>query len=174
MRPLLGTVGVLAALGVGGTAYAVTSGGAPPAPATAVSSAAATLTTGPAGGGAGLRIRALLRRTDHATVEIKRSGQWVTYDLDRGTVTAVSPSSITLQRPDGQSITFTIGSATKFKGVGSESQVQLQKPALVLSTNGAAVRIRQASGPAAGGGAASQGTSPATSSAAGNPGGNPT
>jgi hypothetical protein len=91
-----------------------------------------------------LRLRAQLRRTDHATVEVKTKGRWVTYDLDRGTVSAVSPTSITLARPDGQSVTFTIGPATRFRGVGSESAIALHQPALVVSENGAALRIRQA------------------------------
>jgi hypothetical protein len=94
---------------------------------------------------------------------VKVHGQWVTYDLDRGSVSAVSPASITLARPDGQSVTFSIGPSTRFRGVDSEAAIQVHQPALVISENGAALVIRQRpSGSGAGGaGAAAGGASTA-------------
>lgn len=147
-RAAFGAVGVLAAVGVGGTAYAATSSsGSTPAPSGVT---AATPATPAAGGAHHARARKLLDRADHATVEIKVKGQWVTYTIDRGKVTAVSPTSITLLRPDGQSVTDSIGSTTKFTGVTSESAIKTQAPATVLSDNGAALRIHQGTKAAAG------------------------
>lgn len=140
-------IGVLAVAGAGGTAYAATgsgpSGPAPTAPTAAnggVGALAARATHS--------RPRSLLQRADHATVELKVKGQWVTYTLDRGRVTAVSPTSITLARPDGQTVTETINSATRYSGVTSESAVQLQRPAVVVSDGGTALRIHQGQIPA--------------------------
>lgn len=139
-KTAFGALGVLAALGIGGTAYAATSS-SPAAPPAGGSSTAAIQ---PAARAAHPYIRSLLRRADHASIELKVKGQWVTYDVDRGTVTAVSPTSITLARPDGQSVTEAISPATRFRGVSSESGIQLHRPALVVSQGGTAVRIRQA------------------------------
>ena len=132
----VGAVGAIAVLGIGGTAYAAsspTSGtsatNTPQAPPASVSKA---------------RLGAILRRTDHATFEVKVKGQWVTYTLDRGQVSAVSPTSITLARPDGQSVTDAITPNTKYRGVTSESGIQLNKSAIVLSQNATALGIRQA------------------------------
>ncbi len=129
-KTAFGAAGVVAALAAGGTAYAATS-----------SSPGAT---GPTAAGPVPAVRRLLQRADHATVEVKVKGQWVTYTLDRGEVTAVSPTSITLTRPDGQIVTDTIGPATKFAGVASEASLQADRRALVVSEGGAALRIRQA------------------------------
>ena len=136
-KSVVAGIAVAAAVGLGGTAYAATDPGG----------------TNPALPGSGgtvdpavhsNRPRTLLGRTDHATLELKVKGQWVTYTMDRGEVTAVSPSSITLARPDGQSVTETINSATRFGGVTSEAGVRLSHRAAVISDNGVALRIRQA------------------------------
>jgi hypothetical protein len=136
----VGAVGALAVLGIGGTAYA----------ATTPSSTSAT--NGSQAAPAALsksKLGAILRRTDHATLEVKVKGQWVTYTIDRGKVSAVSPTSITLARPDGQSVTEAITSSTKYRGVTSESGIQVNKSAIVLSDNGSALGIRQAKSSAA-------------------------
>ena len=135
--------GVIAALGAGGTAYAATSTGStgPTAPA-----ATSTGGAGPAANPQshpGKRHLTLLQRTDHATAEVKVRGQWVTYTLDRGKVSAASSTSITLALPDGQNVTDAISATTKFGGVSSESSIRIGQMARVVSLNGAAVRIRQ-------------------------------
>jgi hypothetical protein len=129
----VGAVGALAVLGIGGTAYAASP-----------SSSSGTSATSGSAQVAKARLGAILRRTDHATLEVKVQGHWVTYTLDRGKVSAISPTSITLARPDGQSVTETITPNTKYRGVASESGVQLNKSAIVLSDNGTALGIRQA------------------------------
>ncbi|MGH9076043.1 MAG: hypothetical protein ACRDY0_01070 [Acidimicrobiales bacterium] len=130
-----GAVGALAAVGLGGTAYAATTSSGSPGPTAGAATPAAH---------AHHRARSLVARSDHATIEVKVKGHWVTYTLDRGQVSAVSPTSITLARPDGQSVTDAITSTTKLRGVTSEPAIQQGKPALVVSTNGDAVRIHQA------------------------------
>lgn len=135
-KGIIAGVGALAVLAAGGTAYAAT--GSSNGDGTPGSAAVAQLDSGRG------HARALLRRADHATVELKVKGQWVTYTLDRGTVTAVSPTSITLARPDGQSVTETLTSQTRYRGVTSEAAIRTGRPALVVSEDGSALRVRQA------------------------------
>ena len=80
---------------------------------------------------------------------MKVKGQWVTFVLDRGKVATVSPTAITLQRPDGQSVTLQITSATHFNGVASEAAVRTGVTATVISDNGTARRVAQRAHPAA-------------------------
>jgi hypothetical protein len=136
----LGAIGGIACLGIGGTAYAATASGPSSGAPSTSSGAPSTGTTAPA---ATRHHRSLIDRAEHATVELKVKGKWVTYTLDRGKVTAVSPTSITLARPDGTSVTDAINSATKFRGVTSESGVSVGKDAGALSSNGTALRITQ-------------------------------
>ncbi len=157
-KTILGAVGVVAALGVGGTAWAATGGpsGSGRAGSGQALTAATTAPSGSAttpGAKALARAGSILSRADHATVELKVKGQWVTYSVDRGRVGAVSPTSITIDRPDGHSVTETINSSTKFTGVSGGGAVQTGRAAMVISENGVAVRIRQATGSAAGGAA---------------------
>ena len=87
---------------------------------------------------------ALFRRADHGTLEVKnKAGQWVTYTFDKGKVTAVSASSITLARPDGQSVTIAITAETKFRGVSSAADVTVGRAAIVVSDNGHALWVAQ-------------------------------
>jgi hypothetical protein len=140
------TAGAVVILGGGGVAWAATTGGTSAGhtstPTAATAAPGSSSTTNPRAVRA-RGLRATLARADHATVEIKRAGRWVTVTYDQGTVTAASPSAITLRRPDGQSTTLTIGSTTKFAGVSSASAVQLNKPARVISQNGSALRVAQ-------------------------------
>jgi hypothetical protein len=87
--------------------------------------------------------RSLLKRADHASIELKVKGHWVTYVLDRGQVTAVSGTAISLARPDGQSVTLTIDSATRFGHKGSVTAIRTGSDATVISDNGAAIRVAQ-------------------------------
>lgn len=145
-RAAVVAIGLVTAACAGGTAYAATgSGPAPGGQGTRPSGVASQTARHPGRPG-----RSLLQRADHATVEVRVKGRWVTYTLDRGRVTAVSPTSITLSRPDGQSVTDAIGPSTKYEGVGSETAVQLHRPATVLSDAGTALRVRQRPAAAAG------------------------
>ena len=92
------------------------------------------------------RAAGLLARADHASVEVEVKGQWVTYDLDRGTVGSVSAASITLDRPDGTDVTLSLSPSTVFKGIASEGAVVVGHEARVVSENGAALRVAQGTG----------------------------
>jgi len=86
-------------------------------------------------------LNALLGRADYATVELKVKGSWVSYELDRGKVSSISSTSVTVARPDGQSATEAISSTTKFSGL-SQTSIAVGDPISVISTGGTALRIR--------------------------------
>lgn len=121
----------------GATVFAASTASPTPAP-----TAAPTAKSGTPG-------RSLLSRADHATVEIKKGGKWVTVDVDRGNVTAASTSSITLSRPDGQSVTLQLSSSTKFRGkeATSASALKTGVRAVVVSQNGAATSVTEGAKP---------------------------
>lgn len=152
-KAAVGAATLVAVLGAGGTAWAVesaattTSGQVPASAVTGSTSATTTpATPGAKSGKAGGRVGGLLARADHATVEIKAKSGWETVEWDRGNVTASSATSITLQRPDGQSVTEAITSTTKYRGTGSIAVVG--QPAQVISLNGSALRVAQGGGAA--------------------------
>lgn len=130
----VGAVGVLALAGGGSAAYAASSGGSTPS---------TTAPSAPAVHGAHRGARGLLERSDHTTVEVKVKGQWVTYTIDRGKVTADSATSISLSRRDGQNVTLTVNPATKYHGVSGPAAIQTGKGARVVSQNGTAIGISQ-------------------------------
>jgi len=140
-----GAVAAIASVGAGFGAYALTAPAAASASASsapvnlAVSSQPTASTHTPKAH----RRRTLLERTDHATVEVKVKGKWVTIELDRGKVTPVSGSSIKLSLPDGSSVTETITSSTKFTGITGASSIRPNVRATVISENGDALRIAQ-------------------------------
>lgn len=91
------------------------------------------------------RARGILRHTDYATVEVRQHKQWVTVTLNRGTVTSVSGTSITLLRPDGQSATIALSATTHYRGLPtSATTVQTGKRAAVISQNGTARMVFEA------------------------------
>lgn len=97
----------------------------------------------------GLRHRAgvLGRRAIHGDLIVKgRAGQFENVSFDKGKVTAVSATSITIERPDGQSVTKTIDGDTKFRGVDGWQGIKTDKGALVVSKGDKAVMIGQRDG----------------------------
>ena len=149
MRKKLAAVGVGAAvlLGTGGAvAWAQTSGPTPTTtPATTAPASAAAPASKPAATVGRPVIRAVARRTVHADLIVKdKSGAYVTVTIDRGTVSAVNATSITLDRADGKQATLTINNDTKVHGVASVSAVQTGKAATVVSRDGTATQIVQA------------------------------
>ncbi len=87
----------------------------------------------------------VLARADHATFEVRRAHQWVTITLDRGQVTSVDASSVTLARPDGRSVTVPLQPSTKYGGAAtSAATVQKGRRATVISEQGKAVRVAEA------------------------------
>jgi len=83
-------------------------------------------------------VRALVQAGVHSDVNIVRAdGSTESFSLDRGRVTASSPTSVTLQRPDGKSVTLAIVATTKIHGT-----LGVGRPVLVVSQNGTALRVR--------------------------------
>jgi hypothetical protein len=143
----LAVVGAVLA-GAGTVAWASSNNGSSSNSTTAMVTAASTTTSGTTGK-ATRKGLSILRRADHGTVEIKVKGTngaaatWQTFTFDRGKVSAVSATSITVARPDGQSATLAITPTTKFRGVTSWQQVTTAKGAIVVSENGTATQILQ-------------------------------
>ena len=126
-------------------------GAVPSASGVAVAPAAAC------GRGRGGMLRRLLARSAHASLVVRdRSGQWVTVDVDRGTVKSISSTSITLLRPDGVTVTAVLSSSTKFLRQ-PESSVVAGDRAVVLQVGGTAryVLVGKPAGANAGNGAGS-------------------
>ena len=141
---------VAAAVIVGGT---VVAGGGAAAYAASTSSTpsnppAAGTPSSPSGV-ASARHRSVLDRADHASVEVRRQGHWVTITIDRGNVTAVSATSITLARPDGQSVTIALEPTTRYRGKEATSAAALKTGvrARVTSMNGSALAVSEGSTP---------------------------
>jgi Domain of unknown function (DUF5666) len=98
----------------------------------AVLTASAVAVAGPAKKQDGLLVRVV-----HADINrISASGVSRKTTLDRGDVTALSATSISLRRADGKSVTLAVSQATKVRGM-----VAAGKKALVLSRNGTAILV---------------------------------
>ncbi|MGF7235144.1 MAG: hypothetical protein ACQSGP_09315 [Frankia sp.] len=107
------TGGVLA---VGGGALAANTFISPAGAAsvTASTSPAASASAAPTKTAAAKHPRlAVARRVVHGEFTAKTKTGYQVFDAQRGTVTAVSPSSITIKSPDGFTATYTVTSATK-------------------------------------------------------------
>ena len=133
-------IAATAVLGAGAYAYADTGAPGPSISGAAQAGAGAAAN---AAAGAGRRL-GILRRAEHGDLIVRGKDGFQNVSFDRGKVTAVSDTSITVQRPDGQSVTKTIDSSTKFKGVTSAGDVQTGKPAIVVSNGDHAVAVAQA------------------------------
>lgn len=146
---------VLSVGGVAGIAYALTSGGpstAGSAGSTSGSSSSSGSTSGtPTGAsaqsgaakgkGAVSRLGSLIDRAVHAEVVVaKAGGGYETIDLDRGTVSAVSSTSVTVSPLDGAApVTATITSSThepKSVTISEGEQV------ILISSDGNALLLR--------------------------------
>jgi hypothetical protein len=87
------------------------------------------------------RIGKLMRRSvqDQFTVKGKNN-TWVTVNIDRGTVSSISSTSITVSIPDGKTVTAPITSTTKFVGIKEASIVSGDR-VIVVEKNNSAVLI---------------------------------
>jgi hypothetical protein len=133
---LLTGIGVLAAGSVAGVSVALTSsssGSAAPAVATSATKSSSATIARP-------RERALqvLRRAVHGDVEIATKNGFVTFEFDRGTVTSISTSAITVLRPDSQSVTESVSGTTRMPKPGVPAKGQ---NFVVISTGGKALYI---------------------------------
>jgi len=128
-------------LGVGAYAWAQ---GAPQRPTSGDQTAAAQPNASGHPGRGGHRFGPLGRAIHGDVIVRGQSGNgFENVTFDRGQVTAVSASSITVKRPDGQSVTKAIDANTKFRGVQSAGDVKTGKPALVVSKGNTATVVGQ-------------------------------
>ena len=126
-------------LGAGATALAVTgtSGSTPSSPSTSSTSSTAPASPSTAKGGQRAKARAIAigrKNFQHGTWVTKDGSTEVTHDAIRGSVTAVSATSITVKATDGVSQTYLVSSATKVhsraagKGKGKTGPITDVKP----------------------------------------------
>ena len=92
--------------------------------------------------------RGQLRRAVHGDLVVRTKDGFENVSFDRGKVTAASASSITIERPDGVSVTKAVTPETRFKGIDSADQLEPGKGALVVSKGDGAVLIAQRNGEA--------------------------
>ncbi len=80
-----------------------------------------------------------LGRAGHAEVVVPKQGaegQWETVIVDRGQVTAASADSISVQRPDGPTVTVRVVAATKVKGAATVAELTAGRQVVVVSAAG--------------------------------------
>ena len=155
---LVAAIGVLAAGSVAGVSFALTSNsGSPPAAAAATN---ASTSSAPKANDVRQRALRILRRSVHGQIEIATKSGFVTFEFDRGVVTSISSSEITILRPDGQSVTEAITGSTRMpeKGVPSKGQ-----NVIVISVGGNSYRIVDVGAFRATGGNSSGGSSTGSS-----------
>ncbi len=133
-RIVIGSAVVLGSVGIGGAGFAAIEGGA--AGATTASTPAASH---PSAKAHTLR-RFIRRHTIDATFTLKTKNGYETLDLARGTVGSISPTSITVDSPNGTTLSASITSATKFHNT-SEAQLAMGDKVGVISYNGVARMI---------------------------------
>jgi len=143
--------GIIGAGVAGGLTYAAVS---TPAGASSTIGAAAdnvisAAQPGPGAGPAAGRLRGmgrrgLLARLEHGQLTLQTKQGDRTIDLQRGTVSSVSPTSISVTSPDKFAGTYTIDSSTKVRtrtGLVSASSIHTGDTVLVVATAGKALRI---------------------------------
>jgi hypothetical protein len=151
-RVVWAATGIIGAGVAGGLTYAAV---ATPAAASsdlgsAVDSAMSAVAPGDAGqpGHMGMRMgmgrHAMLNRIEHGELTLKTRNGDRTVDLQRGTVSAVSPTSISVTSADKFPGTYAVDSATKVRtrsGLGSISSVHVGDQVFVVASAGKALRI---------------------------------
>jgi hypothetical protein len=134
-RRIVAAAIVAAGLATAGIAYAENQ---PPDPSVAVARAAASGAAAPtaAAGKAGV-----LKGAIHGDLLVRgQDGSTRTVTFDRGKVTAIAASSITIQRPDEVSVTKDLTDRTVFNGIPRE-QLTTGTPVIVVSEGQAATHV---------------------------------
>lgn len=111
----------------GGVAFAASDAGAP----NGAVLAAATSSTAPSGGSAAPNAAApnahkrhpLLSRIEHGEFSVQTKQGEKVVDVQRGTVTAVNPTSVTVRSPDGFTATYAVGSGSKVRKDKQQSTI---------------------------------------------------
>ncbi|HET6909863.1 MAG TPA: hypothetical protein VFH54_11035 [Mycobacteriales bacterium] len=153
---LWGAAGIIGGGAIAGVTYAAVATPATASSATGPATSAAVTAaspgphakpnaTGPRAGRMGkLGQRALLGRLEHGELTLRGRNGGVTVDIQRGTVSAVSPTSITVTSLDNFSQIYDVTGTTKVragKAVGSISSVHDGDKVLLLASGGKALRI---------------------------------
>ena len=100
--------------------------------------------SGPAGRHGGMGRRGVIAHLEHGQLTLRVKGGDRTVDLQRGTVSAVTPTSISVTSPDSFARTYTIDSSTKVRtrsGLASVSAVHKGDNVFVVASAGRALRI---------------------------------
>lgn len=140
----VGMTVVLASLGLGGAGAALIGSGT----ASAAGSTSTTKTAHP-------RL-SLLRHTVDGTISVKTKNGYQTLDFARGTVGSISTTSITVDSPDGTSLTAAINGQTKFHNT-TDQELQPGDKVGVIAEQGVAKLVNAPK-------SASSSTTPSTSS----------
>jgi hypothetical protein len=118
---LVAGTAALALAGIGGgVAFATGSGSAAPSPqittaASVTSGAAPSATASSAAKPKAKRFRNVLARTEHGEVTLRSKTGDKVFDLQRGVVTTVSSTSVTVKSKDGFTATYAVGSGAKVR-----------------------------------------------------------
>jgi len=139
--------GIVGAGVAGGLTYAAVS--TPAAASSDLGSAVdSALASGTGGTGTHMRMgmgrHGLLNRIEHGELTLRTRQVDRTVDLQRGVVSAVSPTSISVTSPDKFAGTYTVDSSTKVRtrsGLVSISAVHNGDQVFVVATAGKAIRI---------------------------------
>ena len=85
----------------------------------------------------------LRHRTVHGDLTVRTKDGFQQVTIDRGRLTSVEGSTLTVTRPDGPVVTFTMNDDTRFRGVSSADELQTGKPLFVVSADGVAKAVAQ-------------------------------
>lgn len=113
---LVAGTAALALAGIGGgVAFATGSGSAAPSPRITTAASVTSSDAPSAARPKGKRFRNVLARTEHGEVTLRSKTGDKVFDLQRGVVTTVSSTSVTVKSKDGFTATYTVGSGTKVR-----------------------------------------------------------
>jgi hypothetical protein len=153
MNPLkhrAASVAALSALAVtvGGVAYADAATSTTHATTAAAPTSAATTTAATARAARSRARHPLLRRTLHGSLVLRgKAGKTVTVDIQRGTITDISATSLTMKSTDGVSETYVLTPATKLRSRGKAVTLATVKDGdrgLVVAIEGSSGKVARA------------------------------
>lgn len=151
---LIAGTAVLALAGIGG-GVAFAAGGDSSSAIPAAMLTASTVSTAPSStapsGKEHRRARSLLARAEHGEVTLHSKKGDVTVDVQRGQVTAVTGTTVTVRSQDGFTATYTLGSTSKVRSKGKPSSISNvhtgDRANVVATRSGSALTIRRLGDP---------------------------
>ena len=120
----------VAVIGVGSVGVAMAADRGSPSPALTASSTAGP--ADPAGGAAHKKVHSLQARSLHGEFVIQTKDGLRTVILQRGSVTAVASTSVTVKSSDGFTVTWTINDQTKVRDNRAPATAADLKPGVVV------------------------------------------